>query len=111
MFTAALEAMRAAGAIIVDPVKVDLDQIRRAQGAGTCGGFKYDINRYLAQQGDRVPVHSLEEIIRSRRFHPSVQLRLQQAQEGTDNGPETPACKAEAAYRAQVRGAVAQSDG
>jgi Asp-tRNA(Asn)/Glu-tRNA(Gln) amidotransferase A subunit family amidase len=109
VFTSAMEAMRAAGAIIVDPVKVDLEQIRRAQSAGTCGGFKYDINRYLAQQGDRVPVHSLEEIIRSRRFHPSVQLRLQQAQDGSDNGPETPACQAESAYRAQVRGAVAKA--
>ena len=56
-----------------------------------------------------MPVHSLEEIIRSRRFHPSVQLRLQQAQEGTENGPETAACQAEAAYRAQVRTAVTKA--
>jgi Asp-tRNA(Asn)/Glu-tRNA(Gln) amidotransferase A subunit family amidase len=90
----------------VDPVRVELDQIRRQQGAGTCGGFKYDINRYLAAQGDRAPVHSLEEIIKSRRFHPSVQLRLQQAQEGSENGADTPACKAESAYREQVRAAV-----
>ena len=74
--------------------------MRRAQDLWR---IQYDINRYLAAQGDRVPVHSLEEIIRSRRFHPSVQLRLQQAQEGTENGPETAACQAEAAYRAQVR--------
>ena len=39
-------------------------------------------------------------------FIPSVQLRLQQAQDGTENGPDTPPCKAEAAYRAQVREAV-----
>ena len=109
VFTAAVEAMRAAGATIVDPLKIEVDQIRRAQGAGTCGGFKHDINAYLAQQGDRVPVHSLEEIIRSRRFHPSVQLRLQQAQDGSDNGAETPACQAEAAYRAQVRAAVTKA--
>jgi Asp-tRNA(Asn)/Glu-tRNA(Gln) amidotransferase A subunit family amidase len=106
VFTTALEAMRRAGAIIVDPVKVELDQISRLQGAGTCGGFKYDINRYLAGRGDRVPVHSLEEIIKSRRFHPSVQPRLQQAQEGAENGPETQACKAESAYREEVRAAV-----
>ena len=109
VFTAALEALTKAGAVIVDPVRVELDPIRRPQGAGTCGGFKYDINRYLAAQGDRVPVHSLEEIIRSRRFHPSVQLRLQQAQEGTENGPDTAACKAEATYRQQVRDAVLQT--
>ena len=106
VFTAALEDMKRAGATIVDPVRVDIDQIRREQGAGTCGGFKYDINRYLAAQGDRVPVHSLEEIIKSRRFHPSVQPRLQQAQDGSENGPDTAACKAESVYREQVRAAV-----
>jgi amidase len=109
VFTAALADLTRAGAVIVDPVRVELDQIRRQQGAGSCGGFKYDINRYLAAQGDRVPVHSLEEIIKSRRFHPSVQLRLQQAQEGADNGPDTAACKAEAAYRQQFRAAVLQT--
>jgi amidase len=105
VFTAAVEAMKQAGAIVVDPVRVDLDQARRPQGVG-CGGFKYDINRYLAAQGDRVPVKSLADIIKSRRFHPSVQRRLEQSQEGTENGPETPACKAEAEYREQVRAAV-----
>ncbi|MEO7272868.1 MAG: amidase family protein [Vicinamibacterales bacterium] len=106
VFTAAVAAMQAAGATIVDPVTVEIESIRRAPGAGTCAGFKYDINRYLARQGDRVPVHSLDEIIRSRRFHPSIQLRLQQAQDGTENGPDTPACQAESTYRAQVRTAV-----
>jgi Asp-tRNA(Asn)/Glu-tRNA(Gln) amidotransferase A subunit family amidase len=105
VFTAAVEAIKQAGAIVVDPVRVDLDQARRPQGVG-CGGFKYDINRYLAAQGDRVPVKSLADIIKSRRFHPSVQRRLEQSQEGTENGPETPACKAEAEYREHVRAAV-----
>ena len=36
------------------------------QGAGPCKGFKYDINRYLASHGDRVPVHNLAEIVKSR---------------------------------------------
>ena len=35
-----------------------------------------------------------------------MQPRLQQAQEGAENGPETQACKAESAYREQVRAAV-----
>jgi len=106
VFMAALEDLRRQGAEIVDPSKVDLENVSRPQGTGTCGGFKYDINRYLAAQGERVPVHSLEEIIKSRRFHPSVQLRLQQAQDGAENGPETPACQAEAAYRTAMRDAV-----
>jgi len=85
---------------------VPLDGVRRATGAGTCAGFKYDINRYLTSHGDRVPVKSLADIIKSRRFHPTVQRRLEQSQEGSENGPETAACKAEAEYREQVRKAV-----
>ena len=37
---------------------------------------------------------------------PRCSAASQQAQEGTENGPDTPACKAESAYRAQVRAAV-----
>jgi len=109
VFLAALADLRRGGATIVDPARVDLDQVRRAQGSAPCGGFKYDMNRYLASHGDRVPVHSVEEILKSRRFHPSVQVRLQGAQDGPENGPDTPACKAEAAYRDQFRAAVAKT--
>ena len=82
VFATAIEDLKRAGATIVDPARVDLDRVHRAQDAGPCGGFKYDINRYLAARGQKAPLHSLEEIIRSRAFHPSIQLRLQQAQEG-----------------------------
>jgi amidase len=106
VFMAAVEDMKRAGATIVDPVRVDLDQIRRQQGAGMCGGFKYDLNRWLAGHGDHVPVKDLAAIIQLRRFHPTVQRRLEQSQEGTEHGPDTAACKAESEYRAQVRTAV-----
>jgi Asp-tRNA(Asn)/Glu-tRNA(Gln) amidotransferase A subunit family amidase len=106
VFMAAVDDMKRAGAVIVDPARVDVDQIRRQQGVGTCAGFKHDINRWLAGHGDRVPVKDLAAIIQSRRFHPGVQRRLEQAQEGTENGLDSPACKAEAEYRAKVRAAV-----
>jgi Asp-tRNA(Asn)/Glu-tRNA(Gln) amidotransferase A subunit family amidase len=106
VFMAAVDDMKSAGAVIVDPVRVDLDEIKRAQGVGTCAGFKYDINRWLASHGDRVPVKDLAAIIQSRQYHPSVQRRLEQAQEATENGPDTPACQAESEYRRQVRAAV-----
>ena len=109
IFLNAVEEMRRAGATIVDPVTVELDGIRRPQGAGPCQGFKYDLNHYLAAQGDRVPVKSLTEVIRSRGFHPSVQLRLEQAEKGPENGPDTPACQADKVYREQVREAVIKS--
>lgn len=66
VFMAALDDMKKAGAVIVDPARVEgLDLIRRPQGSGSGGGFKHDINHYLATLGDRVPVKSLEEIIRA----------------------------------------------
>ena len=107
VFTAALADLRRAGADIVDPATVDaLDQIRRPENMPPCGGFKYDINRWLAGHAAKIPVHSLEEVIASRKFHPSVQLRLERAQEGPANGPETPSCTAEVEYRDRVRTAV-----
>ena len=109
VFMGAIEDLKRAGAVIVDPVRVDLQNVKRPQGAGQCQGFKYDINHYLAAQGDRVPVHTLDEVIRSRKFHPSVQVRLQQAQDGAENGPETDACKADAQYRDAFREAVAKT--
>jgi amidase len=98
--------MKRAGAVIVDPIKVDLDQARRPQGVGSCGGFKYDINRWLASHGDRIPMKSLADIVQSRRWHPSVQRRLELGQDANENGPDTAACKAESTYREQVRAAV-----
>jgi amidase len=109
VFMAAIEDLKRAGATIVDPARVDLAAVSRPQGSGQCGGFKYDINRYLAAQGDRVPVHTLEEIIRSRRFHQSIEARLQSAQNGSENGPDTPACKAEVEYRDAFRAAVTRT--
>jgi amidase len=107
VFMTAVEDLRRAGATIVDPAAVEgLDEIRRNRDAGPCMGFKYDINHYLAAQGDALPVKNLADIIKSRGFHPSVQFRLEQAEKGTENGPESTACQAEMAYREKVRAAV-----
>ena len=107
VFSAAIDDLKKAGAVIVDPATVEgLREIRRAQAAGPCAGFKHDINRYLASHGERAPVKTLEDIISSRRFHPSVELRLTRAQDGAANGYESEACKAEAEYRERFRAAV-----
>ena len=107
VFMAAVADLRRAGAEIVDPATVDgLDEIRRPENMPACGGFKYDINRWFGSHGAKIPVDSLEAVIKSRKFHPSVQLRMERAQEGPENGPETPACEAEREYRDRVRAAV-----
>jgi amidase len=110
VFEAALQDLRRAGATIVDPAAVDgLSAIQRPREGGPCMGFKYDINRYLASHGDRVPVKSLSEIVKSGRFHPTVQRRLEQAEAGPENGPQSTACEADRAYREALRAAVTKS--
>ena len=107
IFTSAVEELKRAGATIVDPATVDgLDAIKRPQGAGPCMGFRYDMNHFLAERGDRVPAKNLGEIIKSGRFHPTVQRRLEQADKGPENGPDSPACQADTEYRGKVRDAV-----
>ena len=113
VFQAALADLQRAGATIVDPATVEgLEQIRRQEDVPPCGGFKHDINRWLAGHASAQPFKAagfpttLEEIITSRRFHPSVQLRLERAQDGAEHGPGTPACRAEMEYRDRVRTAV-----
>ena len=109
IFLRALDDLRRAGATVVDPTAVPgFDEIRRPQGVGPCRGFKYDINEYLAAQGDRVPVKSLTEIVKGGRFHPSVRRQLEQAEQGPANGPDSPECQADAAYRERLRSAVTQ---
>ena len=109
VFTKALADLKTAGAEIVDPATVDLEQVQRDQNAGICMVFRDDINAYLAAQGDRVPVHSLEEIIKSRRFHPSVQVRLETAQASSPQGPDSAACREELRYRAAFGTAVTKT--
>jgi amidase len=107
LFLSAVDELRRAGATIIDPATVEgIDAIKRPRDLGPCMGFKYDINHYLAAQGDGVAVKNLAEIIKSGGFHPTVQRRLEQAEKGPENGPETPACQAEIAYREKVREAV-----
>jgi Asp-tRNA(Asn)/Glu-tRNA(Gln) amidotransferase A subunit family amidase len=69
-------------------------------------GFKYDLDQFLAARGAAVPFQDLRGIVRSRRFHPNVQARLEALDKTVPNGPDTDACKAEMEYRDKVRAAV-----
>jgi Asp-tRNA(Asn)/Glu-tRNA(Gln) amidotransferase A subunit family amidase len=107
LFTAAVEDLRTAGATIIDVRKVtELEGIKRTPDAGVCMGFKYTINRYLGARGDRVPVKTLAEILKSGGFHPSNQRRLELAEQDAEDGPDSLACQAEKAYRDKVRQAL-----
>jgi Asp-tRNA(Asn)/Glu-tRNA(Gln) amidotransferase A subunit family amidase len=107
VFQQAIADLRRSGATVVDPAPVEgYATIPRNREAGPCMGFKYDLNAFLAARGTAVPMHSLAEIIKSGKFHPTVQRRLEKAEEGPLNGPDSPACAADSEYRAKLRAAV-----
>lgn len=106
VFKGALGELRNLGAEVIDPVGVaGLDEMRRDQGGG-CNQFKYDLNRYLARLGDKAPLHSLEEILKSRRFHPSIQARLESGQAADDTPGESAGCRGRDAFRDRLRAGV-----
>lgn len=102
-FEEALAVLHRQGAIVVDGVRiVELDTI---QGSTVCARFRYDIDNYLAAHPN-APVHSLDGIIKSDRYHPSIAGRLRSYArfQGT---PETnPRCKEALVKNHELRDAV-----
>jgi len=106
LFRGVLGELRNLGAEVIDPVGIeDLEALRRTQGAG-CNQFKYDLNRYLLALGDKAPRHSLDEIIKSRQFHPSIQTRLEGADAADDVPGVSPGCRSRDEFRDKLRAAV-----
>ncbi|HEX3867569.1 MAG TPA: amidase family protein, partial [Gemmatimonadaceae bacterium] len=60
IFSRAIDDLRKAGATVLDTVIVaESDSIRRSS-RGNCNPFKYEFNKWLSDQGDGVPVKSLD---------------------------------------------------
>ena len=106
IFGAALDAMRTAGATIIDSARVvDLDSIL-ALGRGGCNRFRADLEGYFAARGAGAPVRTVDAILKSGSYHPLSQLRLQAAQAVVLPPDSIPACRARAAMRDQLDAAV-----
>jgi len=104
VFKGAIGELRNLGADVIDPVEVaGLDDLGRGGG---CNQFKYDLNQYLARLGDKAPMHSLADIIKSRRFHPSIQARLESGEAADDVPDQTAGCQRREEYREKLRAAV-----
>jgi amidase len=64
VMNAALESMKSAGAILVDPAEIaSLGKFDGSENTVLQYEFKADLNKYLAEFSSNVPVHSLKEII------------------------------------------------
>ena len=108
VFTRAVAAMTAQGAVIVDPAGIDsLQAILRVPGPG-CATFRHDLERYFAARGGNAPVKTVREILRSGNYHPAAQVRLQAADTVSVAPEDSPACAAREAMRVRFRAAVVQ---
>lgn len=106
VFERAVADLRRAGAIVIDSVRVDsLEAIQRRQ-QGACNRFKADLERYLATRAPNAPIRTLDEVIRSRKFHPTVELRLREAAMATELPEQSAGCQSRERVRAAVRVAV-----
>lgn len=106
VFQRALADLTAQGAVVVEAVEVPgLDSIQRLQQGG-CNRFRDDLGRYFAERGRNAPVQSVDDVLRSRRFHPTVELRLRDAAQVTVPADSQPGCRSREAMRSALRVAV-----
>ena len=107
VFERAVADLRAQGAVIVEARVDSLDAIQRRQQGG-CNRFKADLERYFAARGPNAPVKTIDEILRSRKFHPTVEQRLRDAAQTTELPEASAGCQSRERVRAALRNAVVQ---
>ncbi len=104
-FEEALNDLRAAGATVIDSVIIpEMNELRRS--GLWCSRFRYDLNEYLASLGPDAPVHNLEEILRSRRYHPNIRSRLERGRDVEGDPDENEGCIRSLKNRERLRVAV-----
>jgi Asp-tRNA(Asn)/Glu-tRNA(Gln) amidotransferase A subunit family amidase len=110
VFNRAIDDLRRAGATVLDTVTIaGADSIRRS-GRGACNPFWYEINQWLAQQGPEVPLKAVDSaFVRSGRFHPSIQTRLEAALRFQQNPDSAPGCQSRQRVRDGLREAVTKT--
>jgi Asp-tRNA(Asn)/Glu-tRNA(Gln) amidotransferase A subunit family amidase len=87
----AIEALGAAGAVIVDPFEIaGFDRLRLA--TGFCSRFRHDLRDYLLTRGATAPIHALDEVAASKRYLPGSANAMQWAMsvEGPPEAQEQP---------------------
>ncbi|MEA3642526.1 MAG: amidase family protein [Lamprobacter sp.] len=91
-FDQAIEDLREAGAVIIDPFQIP-DFERLTEATGFCSRFRYDLNRYLNTLGPNAPIRSLGEVVASNQFLPQSAGAMQWAMAvDVDPGSQQPPC-------------------
>lgn len=85
----AIADLKAQGATIVDPLTIpDFDTLSKGIG---CGDFQSDLNTYIAVHAPTAPYKSLQAIVDSGLYLPSIETRLKRPLDPA-NAPKSP-CK------------------
>jgi Asp-tRNA(Asn)/Glu-tRNA(Gln) amidotransferase A subunit family amidase len=81
MFEEALAVMRRNGATVVDNITFPgFDDVQNPLGCGTLERFKFGLNDYLSSRVPAPPMKDLAQILASGRFHPSIEVRMRNAE-------------------------------
>lgn len=106
LFERSVADMQTAGAVIVANPRIDsLDAIQRRR-QGNCNRFRADLERYFAVRGPNAPVKSVEDVLKSRRYHPTVEQRLRDAAQVTEAPEASRGCQSWETVRVALRVAV-----
>lgn len=74
----AIQDMKLAGAVMIDNVTIpNFDKINQ-YGSLSGWEFKFQFNDYLTSLGDKAPYRTLDELIKSGKFDPSIESMLHQ---------------------------------
>lgn len=101
VFQQAVADLRRAGATVLDSIPLPGYDSLSGTSRG-CNRFKHDMDAYLAAH-PTAPLRSVAEILRSGRYHPSVQVRLQSAAAVDSTPDRDPGCQARERYAAGLR--------
>ena len=76
LFIQAVEDLKAAGAIIVDPFQIDNFAMHR-DANNSCSRFRYDMYMYLKSLGDDAPINDVMEVLESGQFSHDIKGGLE----------------------------------
>jgi Asp-tRNA(Asn)/Glu-tRNA(Gln) amidotransferase A subunit family amidase len=95
IFDEALAVMQRNGGIVVDNFTIPgFDSVQNPSGCGTPERFKFGLNDYLSSRDPAPPVKDLGEILASGRFHPSIEVRMRNAEMSQIRPVNDAACRA-----------------
>ena len=84
----ALKNLEACGAVLVSLDEAIDSKELTSQVSVHLDDFKHDLNQYLKSLGEKAPVHSMEEILASKKYHPGIEENMKTAQKLSVGTPQ-----------------------